>query len=127
MNARPKHLMTVDEFLPWAEAQESGRYELFDGEVVMQAPERAAHWKAKANIWAAFRDAISRAGLTCYAVPDGATVRVSKNTAFEPLAMVYCGEEERVDAIEVPNPVIVVEVLSPNNSAERAALSHRGP
>lgn len=30
--------MTVDEFLPWAGAQESGRYELHDGRVVLLPP-----------------------------------------------------------------------------------------
>jgi hypothetical protein len=29
------------EFLKWAQPQETGRYELFDGEIVMQASERA--------------------------------------------------------------------------------------
>jgi Uma2 family endonuclease len=49
----------------------------------------------------------------CHAVPDGATVRISQRTAFEPDAFVYCGEEVANDSLEVPNPVIVVEVLSP--------------
>ena len=35
-------LMTVEEFLPWAEGQE-GRWELHDGVPVMMSPERAAH------------------------------------------------------------------------------------
>ena len=105
--------MTVDEFLPWAEAQERGRYELFDGEVIAMSPERAGHWKAKGAAFIALRDAIRSAGLSCHAVPDGATVRISQRTAFEPDALVYCGDEVARDSLEVPNPVIVVEVLSP--------------
>ncbi len=105
--------MTVDEFLPWAEAQERGRYELHDGQVVMMSPERAGHWKTKAAAFIALRQAIKSAGLNCHAVPDGATVRISERTAFEPDALVYCGEEVPSSALEVPNPVIVVEVLSP--------------
>jgi Uma2 family endonuclease len=108
--------MTVDEFLPWAEAQESGRYELFDGEIVMQQAERNAHLETKAAIWLALREGIGRAGLKCRAVPDGATVRISDRTAFEPDALVYCGERLAPDALEFPNPIIVVEVLSPGNS-----------
>ena len=46
-------------------------------------------------------------------VPDGATVRVSETTAYEPDALVYCGPKKPSSAIEVPDPVIVVEVLSP--------------
>jgi Uma2 family endonuclease len=105
--------MTVDEFLPWAEAQERGRYELHDGEVIAMSPERAVHWKVKFNVAIALRNAIAAAGLKCHAVPDGATVRISPRTAFEPDALVYCGEEVPSDSLEVPNPVIVVEVLSP--------------
>ncbi len=105
--------MTVDEFLPWAEAQERGRYELHDGEVIVMSPERAGHWKTKAAVFIALRGAIKSAGLGCHAVPDGATVRISSRTAFEPDALVYCGEEVPNDSLEVPNPVIVVEVLSP--------------
>jgi Uma2 family endonuclease len=105
--------MTVDEFLPWAEAQERGRYELHDGQVIMMSPERAAHWRAKLNAVIALRDAIKAAGLSCHAVPDGATVRISPHTAFEPDALIYCGDEVPDHSLDVPNPVIVVEVLSP--------------
>jgi Uma2 family endonuclease len=31
--------MTVDEFLAWAVCQDKGRYELFDGRVIMQQPQ----------------------------------------------------------------------------------------
>ena len=52
--------MTVDEFLPWAEAQERGHYELLDGEVIAMSPERAGHWKAKGATYVALSDAIRR-------------------------------------------------------------------
>ena len=39
-------------------------------------------------------------------------MRVSARTAFEPDALVYCGPRLPPAAIEIPNPVIVVEVLS---------------
>jgi Uma2 family endonuclease len=41
------------------------------------------------------------------------TVRISPRVAYEPDALVYCGERLPGDAVEVPNPIIVVEVLSP--------------
>jgi Uma2 family endonuclease len=105
--------MTVDEFLLWAEAEERGRYELHDGQVIMMSPDRAAHWKVKLNAAIALRDGIKAAGLSCHAVPDGATVRISPHTAFEPDALVYCGEEVPDHSLEIPNPLLVVEVLSP--------------
>jgi Uma2 family endonuclease len=47
-------------------------------------------------------------------LPDGMTVRIDKETAHEPDALVYCGAKLSSDAVEVPSPVIVVEVLSPS-------------
>ncbi|MGO9170943.1 MAG: Uma2 family endonuclease [Rhodomicrobium sp.] len=113
METLPSHQMTVDEFLPWAEKQERGRYELHEGQVIVMSPERASHWKSKGAVFIALRESIKSAGLNCHAVPDGATVRISQRTAFEPDALVYCGEEVPDNSLEVPNPVIVVEVLSP--------------
>jgi Uma2 family endonuclease len=51
----------------------------------------------------------------CEALPDGMTVRVEEQTAFEPDAVVYCGPRIDGDAVEVPSPVIIVEVLSPGS------------
>jgi Uma2 family endonuclease len=42
------------------------------------------------------------------------TVRIDERTAYEPDAMVYCGPPLPDAAVEVPNPVIIVEVLSPS-------------
>ncbi len=108
--------MTVDEFLAWGEAQEEGRYELQDGQVIAMAPERVIHTETKATAWLALREAIKAANLPCHAVPDGVTVRISERTAFEPDVSVYCGERLPPDALEVPDPMIVVEVLSPGTS-----------
>jgi Uma2 family endonuclease len=112
MDALQLKPMTVDEFLVWAEGRD-GRYELHDGEVVSMAPQRAAHLEAKLAVAIAFKDSIKRAGLPCFSVPDGATVRIDETTVFEPDALVYCGEKVRSSQIEFENPVIVVEILSP--------------
>jgi Uma2 family endonuclease len=47
-------------------------------------------------------------------LPDGVTIRVDEATAYEPDAQVYCGEKLALTALEVPNPVVIVEVLSPS-------------
>ena len=105
--------MTVDEFLVWAEAQE-GRYELHNGEVFSMAAERTIHAEMKFAVQSALQEGIRRAGLPCFMLPDGMTVRISDDTAHEPDALVYGGPKLPANAIEVPNPVIVVEVLSPS-------------
>jgi Uma2 family endonuclease len=65
-------LMTVDEFLAWAEGKE-GRWELHDGapvqissgEPVVMSPERAAHIRTKFSAAKALDRAVGTAGLPC--------------------------------------------------------------
>ena len=113
MATAPKLRMTVDEFLAWAEGR-PGRYELIDGEVVAMSPERTRHAEVKFAVQTALAQSIRAAGVPCRVLPDGMTVRVDRRTAYEPDALVYCGPRLPGDAIEVPDPVIVVEVLSPS-------------
>jgi Uma2 family endonuclease len=117
----PTPRMTVDRFLAWLEeGPEGARYELVAGEVVAMAPERAAHARLKAEVWLALRDGIRSAGLSCEAWPDGMTVKIDEHTAYEPDAVVHCGARLDDDAQLVPEPVIVVEVLSPTTKARDA-------
>lgn len=113
MEKAPNHKMTVDEFLAWAETQE-GRYELHNGEVFSMAAERMIHAEKKFAVQSALQAGIKEAGLPCFMLPDGMTVRISNETAHEPDALVYCGPKLPANAIEVSHPVIVVEVLSPS-------------
>lgn len=122
MNVLAKPRITVDEFLDWA-VEQPGRYELFRGEVISMSPETAAHAETKAAVYASLRSNIRQRRLPCYALPDGMTVRVDNETAYEPDAQVYCGEKLRGTALEVPNPVIIVEVLS--TSTRRVDLSQK--
>lgn len=107
--------MSVDEFLIWAMDQ-PGRHELIEGIPVTMAQERAVHARVKANVWSTLRDAISDAGLPCEAFPDGLTVPVSNDTAYEPDALVQCGTAIADDALVATRPVIVVEVVSPSSA-----------
>jgi len=113
MTALTKPRMTVDEYLAWAEGR-GGRYELFQGEVFAMSPETVGHAETKARIHAALATGIRQRRLACHVLPDGVTVRIDEATAYEPDAQVYCGERIAPTALEVPNPVIIVEVLSPS-------------
>jgi Uma2 family endonuclease len=114
MNAPARKLITVDEFLAWSESQSEGRYELHDGHIVRMQSEQANHRRLKAGAFMALRAAIRRAGLPCHAEMDGATIRISEHTAYEPDASVYCGPRVPGESLIVPNPMIVVEALSPS-------------
>ncbi|HUH01957.1 MAG TPA: Uma2 family endonuclease, partial [Kofleriaceae bacterium] len=105
---------------------EGARYELVAGEVVAMAPERAAHAFLKARIWRAFDDEIGERGLPCQALPDGMTVKIDEHTAYEPDAVVHCGAPLADDALLVPEPIIVVEVLSPTTKAHDAGAKLAG-
>src|SRR5215207_1954048 len=125
MLAKPKAKMTVDEFLAWS-ATHPGRYELVEGEVFGMAPERVVHGRLKFSCQKALQQAVQRAGVGCEVLPDGATVRIDPTTAYEPDALVYCGERLPGDAVEVPNPVIVVEVLSPGTTGHDTSAKLAG-
>src|SRR6476620_11633449 len=113
MTALPQARMTVDEYLAWTDGQ-PGRYELCNGTVYAMSPEGAGHAKVKGAVHGALVAGIRARGLPCHALPDGMTVRVDAATAYEPDALVYCGQEVAPSALEIPNPVVVVEVLSPS-------------
>ncbi len=93
-----------------------GRFELLNGEVLMMSPERAENVRTKTSTHMALATALARAGLSCEALGDGMTVRIDERTAYEPDAVVYCGPRLPSDAVEVPDPVIIVEVASPRTS-----------
>ena len=108
---------TREEFHAWCAAQPAGRYERIDGRIVAMAPERGAHLRVKAAAWLALRRAIVTAGIACQALPDGATVQTGESD-YEPDALVNCGAPMADDAVAAPNPVVVVEVLSPGTAAD---------
>ena len=106
---------TADEFIAWALEQPTGRFELDNGVVVAMAPERVNHSRVKLNVTIALRNAIGTCGLACEALPDGASIRIDNRTVYEPDALVRCGPPAPGDVVEVNDPVIVVEVISPSS------------
>ena len=113
--------MTVDEYLAWAQ-DHPGRYELFNGDVYPMSPEGARHAEIKFAIQTALAQGIRSQRLPCEMLPDGMTVRVNDDTAYEPDDLVYCGPKISPSALEVSNPIILVEVLSPSTRHIDAAL-----
>jgi Uma2 family endonuclease len=114
MAALTKTRMSVDEYLAWAEGR-PGRYELLDGTVYAMTPERAIHAQIKLAVHMALAAGLRAQKLPCHVLPDGMTVRIDNSTSYEPDALVYCGPKVSPSALEVPNPIIVVEVVSPSS------------
>jgi Uma2 family endonuclease len=135
MIALPKHKMTADEFLAWAEGlpKEAGKFELWDGEVIVKHgpagqmnAERSQHWDAKFATGRALFDAVKREGLPCHVAVDGPSIRFANDKLVEPDVLVYCGEKVPRDVLEVPNPLIVVEVLSPSTGSMDLGIKLQG-
>lgn len=116
MTALRKQLMTADEFLVWAERQ-AEQWELFDGTPIAMSPERVIHGEVKYRVARALDIAIAQSGIPCRFVLDSAAVRIDARSLYQPDALVYCGEPVSGNAVEVANPVVVFEVLSPGNAA----------
>ena len=120
MTVLPKRQLTADEFQAWALKQPRdghGKFELVDGHVGMQEAERVVHTEIKGAVFAALRNAIKSAGRPCFAIVDGAQIRIHSKKVYQPDGLVYCGDRVPADALEVNTPVIVWEVLSPDSAA----------
>lgn len=126
MNVALPRSLDVDQFLAWAVQQEQGKYELIDGVVVMQQSQQWGHAKVKLAITMALHEAVSKANVAFYVAVDGPTVRIAKRRAFVPDALVAPLPEPALDSLEIPNPVIVVEVLSPSTAHIDATKKLRG-
>ena len=121
----PETPMTREEFLAWVARQPSGRFERIDGIVIAMAPERIAHNRRKAAARDALRRAVREAGLaSCEVFTDGVSVRVD-NSDFEPDASLRCGPRLPRDSMHVPDPVVLVEVLSPDSGTRDRATKLR--
>lgn len=108
--------MTVEAFLLWAEGRE-GKWELFDGVPVCMSPERVIHGDMKFRMAQLLDRAIKKARIDCHMVLDSALVRIDAHHGFQPDVLVYCGERVPGEALEVSNPLITVEILSPGNAS----------
>jgi Uma2 family endonuclease len=127
MTEQPRQIeVTADAFFAWAAEQPRGRFELADGQVVAMAPERVAHTRAKLKAVNALGAAIAGGGLGCEAMTDGVSVRIDDQTVYEPDALVRCGPPTPDDAMEVTDPIVVVEIVSPSSRGVDAGAKLAG-
>jgi Uma2 family endonuclease len=109
--------LTVADYLAWAGTQpQKQRTELINGQIVPLPAERVTHNRVKGAVYLALVQAVKKAGIDCEALPDGVTVRIDEHISYEPDSQVYCGARLPPEAMLVPSPVVVVEVLSPTTA-----------
>jgi Uma2 family endonuclease len=117
MNIALRKAMTVEDYLAWAAVQsEAPRTELINGQIVAMSPERVAHNRVKSLVFIALRRAMADAGIDGEVFTDGLTVPIDAHTGYEPDATVRMGAPLPGQGMKVPDPVIVVEVLSPTSA-----------
>ncbi|HSA81373.1 MAG TPA: Uma2 family endonuclease [Geminicoccaceae bacterium] len=112
--------MTVVAFLDWASGRPEGeRWELIEGAPVpvrgatpaqVMAAETVIPARIKRRIDHRLSEALAHAGVTCEVFVSGPKVRIDAESAFEPDVVVTCAAVP--DGMLVPEPLIVVEVLS---------------
>jgi len=125
MSHEPDDRMTREAYRAWASRQPSHRFERIEGVVVAMAPERMGHIRRKRSACEALRAAVRKAELPCEVFADGATIEVG-DSDYEPDAVLRCGADRLPDdAIAVPDPLVIVEVLSPSTSGDDRGLKLR--
>jgi Uma2 family endonuclease len=121
----PEERMTREEYRAWAEQQSSHRFERIEGVVVAMSPERAAHNLRKGSARDALRAAVQRSGLSCQVFGDGMTIEVG-DSDYEPDAVLRCGGARLPsNALAVPDPLVIVEILLPTTSGVARGLKLR--
>jgi Uma2 family endonuclease len=125
MTALAQKLMTAEEFLPWAVARPEQHWELFDGVPQMQQSQNWGHARHIRKIARLFEDEIAASGLSLSVGTQGLVVKIDLKSAFEPDIVIFAGPMDDHDII-VPEPVIVVEVLSPSTARKDLTLKLAG-
>ena len=82
------------------------------------------HIDVKAFVWLVLKELVAASSQELHVLSDGATVRINAHNANEPDALVYAGPKRAGRSIELSDPVIVVEVVSPT-SGVRDRISKR--
>ena len=111
----PDGRLSREEYLNWVEQQPSGKFERIDGVVVAMAPERIGHNRCKNAAYRLLHVAARQAGLPCEILTDRVSVQVDESD-FEPDVILRCGPRLPDNALAVPDPLVIVEVLSPTTS-----------
>lgn len=119
MNAlapRPLPHMTADEFLAWPGDGSTRKHQLVDGEVRSMSPASSTHGIIQARMALLIWRAIEANDLPLVVVTEGAIIpglNAATNVRVPDLVVTAAPDERGQQA--VPDPVLVVEILSPGN------------
>src|SRR5918995_5540616 len=117
--------MTVAEFLTWDDGTDT-RYELIDGRPVAMAPVTPSHSVIVLNLGHELK---SRLKTPCYAGTEAGVERPDRDDTFYEADVVVSCTPVAPGMTAIPEPVVVIEVLSPStieHDRGRKAYDHRG-
>jgi len=114
--APPRDRMTVEEFLAWADDGSPEKWQLMDGEPFATALARTGHGVIQANLAFLLTGALRARNSPCVTLTEPAVqprVRSAINLRMPDLAVTCAAFSP--DQVVLPNPVLIVEILSPSN------------
>jgi Uma2 family endonuclease len=114
--------MTLTEFLSWDPVDPSGRrWQLVDGEPVAMAPGSESHAALQGEIGRVIGNHLIERGAPCRLLSQpGIVPRIRSDRNFRiPDLAVTCSPPAL--GLMVPEPVLLIEILSPSNEAETRA------
>ena len=113
----PLECLSRAEYLAWTVAQPRGASSATPAWWSPWHQSELVHARLKAAAWLQLRQSIQAHRPACEVFPDGMAVAIDEDDDFVPDAIVRCGERLADELTIVPDPLIVVEVLSPSTSA----------
>ena len=117
--SRPLPYMTTDEFLAWPGDGSGRKFQLFDGEVRAMSPASNVHGVIQANLAQLLLNSIEAAGLSLTVVTEGAIIPgLYAETNVRVPDLVVMPQPGQRGEIAAPNPIVVVEILSPGNTSD---------
>jgi Uma2 family endonuclease len=102
--------MTVAEFLTWDDGTDA-RYELIDGRPLAMAPVAPSHSVIVANVTHQLKSTLQR---PCYVGREAGVERPDRDDTFYEADVVVSCTPVTPDMAAIPDPVVVIEVLSPS-------------
>ena len=119
---RPPSRMTLNEFLAWEPGSTDGaRWQLVDGEPVAMAPASSPHGEIQSELARLIGNHLLRLQSPCRLVSNpGIVPRVGSDVNYRiPDLGVTCARPTQ--DLMMPEPVLLVEILSPSNELETRA------
>jgi Uma2 family endonuclease len=116
---RPPSRMTTADFIDWPGDGTAKTYQLVDGEPRAMPPASATHGLIQMTLGSLIRNRLLETGSPCRVVTEPAVVprlRANANLRVPDLG-VTC-TPIRAGQIELPEPVLLVEILSPGNEPD---------